>query len=247
MNKKKLMVLIAALLAVALLITLGVVSSINAKEQARLEAERKQLQEQQKMDAALVAVMPFMEMYDFDDMVCDLVDIPTVGSAYAIFTSEKFGQASDEDKLAFIAEVEYYTEQIPKNSEIPYLNDIIEHGLDLYVISGEYSYIEWISDGCSELRRASAEDAYSTSAFSPYSETIFSMETLHSLAVEASLDAMLQEYRDEKNHSSKDGCKRCGEKGVPLTAAGYCKVCVDCYYTDYYIGWDGEVHADLPY
>ena len=99
MNKKKLMVLIAALLAVALLITLGVVSSINAKEQARLEAERKQL----------------------------------------------------------------------------------------------------------------------------------------------------QEHRDEKNHSSKGGCKRCGEKGVPLTAAGYCKVCVDCYYTDYYIGWDGEVHADLPY
>ena len=47
--------------------------------------------------------------------------------------------------------------------------------------------------------------------------------------------------------SSSGGCKKCGDTGVSLTAGGYCRTCVDIYYTDYYVDWDGEVSADRPW
>ena len=51
-----------------------------------------------------------------------------------------------------------------------------------------------------------------------------------------------------KSESSKGrGCKRCGDTGVALTAGGYCKICIDCYYTDYYVDWDGQISTDRPW
>lgn len=247
MKNKKLILIIAALVAVALIAGLGIVSSNKAKAEALAEAQRQAEYEQQKLDAACGVVIPFAQMYGFDDMVCNLCEIPNVGSAWAVFTSEKFGQATDEEKLSFISDVAYYTEQIP-HSEQKMVNDIAKHGLDLYVISGEYSYVEWVMDGESQLRQATAEDAYSTSSLSPYKEVIFSMETPHSKDVEASLEAALANDRNYTgSYDSSKGCKRCGDVGVRLTAGGYCKICVDCYYTDYYVGWDGQIYADRPY
>lgn len=42
-------------------------------------------------------------------------------------------------------------------------------------------------------------------------------------------------------------CKHCGEVITVPSSGGYCKLCIDAYYTDYYIGLDGEVHPDRPY
>ncbi len=238
-NKKNLLIAIAAVLVIAIIIAVSVVKAQEAKEQARREAE----EAQHKIDIATMVVLPYAQLYGFDDMVCNAADFPTTGAPSAVFTSEKFGQASDEEKLAFLSDVEYYSEQVPYDSSDRLINRVVNYGLDIYVISGAYSYAEWVWDGLSQLRRAEAEDAYSTSAYSPYKEVLFSMKTLHSADVEASLDAAL--HSDDS--SGGKGCKRCGETGVPLTAGGYCKVCVDCYYTDYYVGLDGQVYADRPY
>ena len=234
-NKKLIFILIAVVLIIGIIVAVSVVKAQEAKERARLEAEKTQHQ----IDVATMVVLPFAQLYGFDDMVCNAANFPNIGAPSAVFTSEKFGQASDEEKLAFIADVEYQSEQLDYGYDDELLRQVTNDGLDINVISGAYSYTEWVWDGESQLRRATAEDAYSTSAYSPYQEVLFSMETMHSRDVEASLDAM---------HGSSKGCKRCGETGVSLTAGGYCKVCVDCYYTDYYVSWlDGQVYADRPY
>ena len=228
------MIVIAVVLAIALLIVLGVNKSQKEKARLQEEAQRQAAYEQQKIDVATLVVIPFAQLYGFDDMICNAANIPDTGISSAVFTSEKFGQATDEEKLAFLSDVKYYSDQLPIQLDDQLYNRVVEHGLTVKVISNEYSYAEWITDDKSQLRRASAEDAYSTSANSPYKDVIFSMETLHSKDVAASL-------------GSNDGCKKCGETGVALTAGGYCKVCVDIYYTDYYVGLDGKIYADRPY
>ena len=225
MTKKKLIIviIIAVVLALALLITL---SAIKANKEAQEKAYREAEEERMQIEAVTLVVKPFAEMYGFDDIVCNAANLPHVGNASAVFTSEKFGQASDEDKLRFISDVGYYSDQLPYDPEDPYMNRIAKHGLSLKMISGEHSYAEWVTDGVSQLRTAGAEDAYSTSAMSPYTEVLFSMETLNSVSVEAYLKSQ-----------SNDGCKKCGATDTALSAGGYCKACIDTYFNGEYISW----------
>ena len=235
MDKKKRLITIGAILAVVLITVFCVVKIIDARNRAKAEAEY----EQEKINAVMTALAPYIELYGFDDIVVNATNFPSVGVVSAVITSEKFGAASDETKLEFLADVEYYTDQIPFSSENRLMGYISDGGLSLHVISGEYSYMESVSSGGnSELRRATAQDAYSTSAYSPYKEVILSMETIHSLDVEQSLNELI---------GDNGGCEKCGAKGVPLTQGGYCKICVDVYYTDYFIDWDGQVSADRPW
>lgn len=225
MSKKLIVVIIAVVLAVALLVTLG---AIKSNKEAREKAQRQAEEERMKIEAVTLVVMPFAEMYGFDDIVCNAANLPHVGNASAVFTSEKFGKASDEDKLRFISDVGYYSEQLPYDPEDRIMSIIADNGLSIKIISGEYSYAEWVTDGLSQLRRAEAEDAYSTSSLSPYKETIFSMETLNSVSVEAYLKSQL---------IGVDHCKKCNATDVLLSAGGYCNACIDTYFKGEYISW----------
>ena len=100
---------------------------------------------------------------------------------------------------------------------------------ELCIISGGHEYSDFVSDGQSGL----VEDH----------NLIFEMSTDYAKGVSK---------RVSGNSSSNDSsgsktCKRCGAASSNLTAGGYCKSCVDTYYTDYYVDWEGQISADRPY
>ncbi len=59
----------------------------------------------------------------------------------------------------------------------------------------------------------------------------------------------IYEIPDKPSNSSSSGstCKKCGKSASALTAGGYCRSCVDTYYTDYYVDIDGQISTDRPW
>lgn len=195
MDKKKRTII----LIVAAVLVLGFAAYMAID--AQITARRREEEEQRKREVVMEVLAPFIERYGFTDMVCNEADDSSMVSA--VVTSESFGEASDEVKLAFLADVEYFTEHQPMGGDHWMFSRIARHGLNLKVISGEYSYTETVASDWSELRRADAGAAYVKSAYSPYKEVILRMETLHAKDVEASLEELL----------AKEKCYLCNGTG----------------------------------
>lgn len=196
---------IIIIMAVVLVLGLIVYSAVDAQQTAREQEERKQ----RKIDAVTEVLQPYADKYGFSDMVCTTVFDDSLWVT-AVVESASFGEATDEEKLAFLAEVAFSTEGIPCTPSDTLMSSISRHGLDLCVISGEYSYKETVSGKYSELRRADAADAYSTSTYSPYKEELLAMETPHSTDVAASLEANKNKTDDT---SGPEVCIRCDGTG----------------------------------
>lgn len=195
-QKRTLVILIVALLVIGWLVYTIVDAQITAKRQAEAE--------QLDKDVAMEVLGPYLEKYGFEDMVCNSVDYQP-SYVEAVVTSQSFGEAADEVKLAFLADLEYLPEQMLFSSKDSWrLSYIKSSGLTLKVISGEYSYTETVDDGKSELRRAKASDAYVESMYSPYKEVVLRMETEHAKDVEESLEKL----------TAKDKCTLCNATGA---------------------------------
>lgn len=202
MNKKtrNIIIIIAAVLVLGFI----AYSVVDAQQTARRLEEAKQ----RKIDTVSEVLQPFAEKYGFSDMVCTTVYDDSLWIT-AVVEIPSFEQATDEEKLAFLADVAFSTEGIPCTPSDTLMSSISRHGLDLRVISGEYSYKESVSGKYSELRRASAEDAYSTSTYSPYKEELIAMETPHSTDVAESLAELITEQEKQE----KEVCFRCNGTG----------------------------------
>jgi hypothetical protein len=136
---------IVLILAAVLVIGIVAYFIVDAQQEARRKAEY----EQRKIDVVMEVLQPYAEKYGFTDLVCNKANLDAM-NVYAVVTSERFGQATDEEKLLFLAEVEYATEGISFSSDDHLMRTISSHGLSLYVISGEYSYTETVSGKYSE-------------------------------------------------------------------------------------------------
>ena len=226
MKKKNVTIGILAAVVLVAIIVFGVVKSAIEKkeaEEAAAEAARIAAVIQQNTEDL---ILPIAEMHGLYDLVFDRAendDSPYYTNVYMV--SEDFADLSDEEKLSFLVAIDDAT----------HLNDDIFHAgthsgdyMDFTLICNDKEYDTFTSQGESWLREDGSQ--------------IFTMKTDFAQGVH---DRVFGD--DSTTSSGSKSCKKCGASGVNLTAGGYCKTCVDVYYTDYYVDWDGQISADRPY
>ena len=224
MNNKKLIRIIAIVAIVAVIAAVAYLIIDNAMT-AKAKADYKQKQQ----DTVVLVLDPIAKAHGIKDLNCTYADFHDVyNGVQATLTSADFEALSNEAKLQFLADAGMYCDMIPYDSENRLVSTIVTEGIDIKVKGSNGTYRETCHNGLSELCLSD--------------EILCTLETEHSIAIKAEQDA-----REQSKNNRKKGCKRCGEEGVALTGGGYCKRCVDIYYTDYYIDLDGQISADRPY
>ena len=149
------------------------------------------------------------------------IDMKVV-DAYGIykFESKKFAALSPEDKMSFFDDV-VASGKIPLEGCLEEYFVIVPSFVDIYSDGKEYRYDD-----------------------SQYDKWLYEDDKL---IYSVNIKPYIPKDDDNNKGDGKNTCKRCGTSSANLTAGGYCKVCVETYYTDYYIGLDGQVTNDLPY
>lgn len=149
-----------------------------------------------------------------------------------------------------------YLDDFVISSELPDFNtmtyddeSLTEYGLQSYDLANDYiryGEVELDSHNFLNIRRSSEYDLpqYRDAEGNTY---IFYIGWDYTIYKNGEAVYVRPERNSSGGGSSSGACKKCGATGVNLTAGGYCKTCVDIYYTDYYVDIDGEVSADRPW
>ena len=221
----KLMIRIAAIVIIIAAVGFAVWKIIDNVTTAKAKADYVQKQQ----DTVVLVLDPIARAHGINDLNCTYADFDNgYNAVQATLVSADFEALDNETKLLFLSEAIMYCDMIPYDSGNRLVSTIVTNGIDIEVEGTSGTYRETCHKGLSELCLNE--------------EILCTLETEHSVAVKAEEDA-----REQSKNNKNKGCKRCGEEGVTLTGGGYCKRCVDIYYTDYYINLDGQISADRPY
>lgn len=140
------------------------------------------------------------------------------------------------------------SDELPDFATMTYDDDALtEYGLQSYDLAEDYicyNDVELDSHNFLNIRRSSE---YDLPQYRDDEGNVYTFYIGWDYTIFKNGEPVYVRPESNSGGSTSGGCKKCGDTGVALTAGGYCRTCVDIYYTDYYVDWDGEISADRPW